>query len=263
MDTRAHPKARVARGLIPVTESGLRARKYVVCDGSTCDGTSGAPAHVHAAIEVSQNHRSATFDVLGEARARALDADSVIVLDAGTQAEAIDGHVRYRLLHADGTAVTLRLIDDPAPAVPGPGVFVNDFVGWSVGMAGADDLFVVDQRAETVQPLDAPDDDVRYWGPNVGEFLWGVTDDCRAFWATGGVFEERRLDCADDADFTALSVDWIPDGWLQPGRMVVGEQHNGGLGRLFLHVTLDRGATWERIPVSDEASIPGVLRELG
>jgi hypothetical protein len=123
--------------------------------------------------------------------------------------------------------VELRRVDEPAPAVLGPGVFVNDFVGWRIGMAGRDELYLVDERAGTLRPLDAPQD-VRYWGPNVDEFLWGVTDDCRVFWATSGRFEERRLDCDDRLDFTSLDDDMFPSGWLRPGRMAVSEQFDPG-----------------------------------
>ncbi len=33
--------------------------------------------------------------------------------------------------------------------------------------------------------------------------------------------------------------------------------------RLFLHVSLDYGSTWQRIPVRDEDAVAGVLRGLG
>jgi hypothetical protein len=34
-------------------------------------------------------------------------------------------------------------------------------------------------------------------------------------------------------------------------------------GRLTLYVSLDQGATWRHIPVSDEAAIPDALQQLG
>jgi hypothetical protein len=187
------------------------------------------------------------------------DENTVLVQDA----ESPDlTSLRARLLRADGTAVQLRRLDDPAPAVPGPGVVVNDFIGWSVGMAGAEDLAFINVRAGTMQPVSAPED-VRYWGPNVTEFLWGVTDDCRAFWATAGRFSERRLDCSTRADFTYLDDESLPAGWLQPGRMVVIEQSDAERpDEMFVHVSLDRGTTWQRIPVNGEAAIPTALRNL-
>ena len=51
-----------------------------------------------------------------------------------------------------------------------------------------------------------------------------------------------------------------PDGWLTPDRMAV-IQHTRG--RLTLHASLDQGATWRHIPVSDEAAIPDALQQLG
>jgi len=51
--------------------------------------------------------------------------------------------------------------------------------------------------------------------------------------------------------------DWFPDGWLQPGRMALAERNHD---RLFLHVSLDYGNTWQRIPVSDEDAIPSTLQ---
>ena len=51
----------------------------------------------------------------------------------------------------------------------------------------------------------------------------------------------------------------FPDGWLQPGRMALAERNHD---RLFLHVSLDYGNTWQRIPVSDEDAIPDTLQGL-
>ena len=38
--------------------------------------------------------------------------------------------------------------------------------------------------------------------------------------------------------------DWLPAGWLQPGRMVVEEQLDDSMA---VHVRLDCGVTWQRI----------------
>ena len=74
-------------------------------------------------------------------------------------------------------------------------------------------------------------------------------------------FEERRLDCSDGLDFTyGIYADELPLGWLQPGRMALLEPSDD---RLFLHVSLDYGSTWQRIPVSNEDAVAGVLRGLG
>jgi hypothetical protein len=58
----------------------------------------------------------------------------------------------------------------------------------------------------------------------------------------------------------SVDADWIPDGWLTPDRMAVLQNTRG---RLTLHVSLDQGATWRHIPVSDEAAIPDALQQLG
>jgi len=42
--------------------------------------------------------------------------------------------------------------------------------------------------------------------------------------------------------------------------MAVAEQRGD---RLVVHVSLDRGVTWQRIPVTDEETVAGVLRQVG
>jgi hypothetical protein len=244
------------------TESGLEARLYQVCDGTRCDPDNEAVEHV--ALEVAQDGRSAVFDLHYSLQpwVRAFDEESVLVQDAEP---GLDQPVRYRLLYADGTAVQLQLVDNPSSPVAGPGVVViDDWSLWNVGMAGVEDLYVVDDRAGTLRPLDAPAD-VRYWGPNVDEFLWGVADDCRIFWATNGTFEEHQLDCSDGQDFTyGISADEFPSEWLQPGRMAVLEQTDGRReDQTFVHVSLDYGASWQRFPVGDGETTIEVLQQLG
>jgi hypothetical protein len=77
----------------------------------------------------------------------------------------------------------------------------------------------------------------------------------------------HRLDCADDfefnwagGDFTYVHDDLFRDGWLKLGRMALLERVDD---RLILHASLDRGVTWQRIPVSNEAAVPDTLRRLG
>ena len=244
--------------VVPTTASGLSARQYAVCDGSLCEGDSGPLDDMHAALEVTQQDQSAVFDLhySNVPWVRAFDDDSVLVQDA-------DGlHVRYRLLQADGTEEPLQLLDDPAPASPGPGVFViDDFGSWNIGMDGAEDTYLIDERAGTLRPLDVPDEAVRYWGPNVNTFLWGVTDDCRVFWQTAGTLEHRRFNCQQGSDFTSMQDDWFPPGWLQPGRMAVAEQHDPG-NRMVIHVSLDSGNTWQQIPVTGEDTIADTLQQI-
>ena len=236
------------------SESGLTTRLYEVCDGTRCSHV-GPAQDLHVAIEVAQDGRSALFDLHWHQQpwVRAFDEDSVLVQDPLVP-HSQNGRGRFRLLQADGTAVELELLD-PTAAVTGPDVvLIEDYNGLGLD-SGRPHL--IDDRAGTVRPLDVPAA-VRYWGPNVGEFLWGVTDDCRVYWATDGTFEERRLDCAGDAVYTFLEE--FPPGWLQPGRMAAVEETSGG--SFFVHVSLNSGATWQRIPVADGETAADVLRRL-
>jgi hypothetical protein len=263
-----------------VTESGITARAYVVCDGtrSECSPQTDGPirrAHEHMALEVTQDGRSALFSMHrgdSDPSVTAFDADSVFVMDLPPNALGNPEEVRFRLLRADGTEVLLELLADPAPAVPGPGVLVID-LGW---LSGDDYVqqhaFLVNQRKGTLQPLNVSWNTNlhrvgAYWGPNTDESLWFVSHiDCRVFWVAGGTVETRQpcgdgfMGDWDSGNFTNVDGDWFPDGWLRPGRMAVLEHSDD---RLILHVSLDQGTTWQRIPVLDEAAIPDALQRLG
>jgi len=247
----------------------------VVCDGPRSECESDPPLRVpyqRAALEVTQDGRSALFSLGANLKhpTQAFDADSVFVMD-DPDASGDFRLWRFRVLRADGTEVLLHLLADPAPAVPGPGVFVIDFDPVAGGLGpgyAAEAAYLVDLREGTLQPLDVPHRtpraiergaiESRYWGPNVDEFLWFVDPDCLVGWATNGTFEKRRLDCAPYPAY--VYDDGFPDGWLQPGRMALVERNDD---RLFLHVSLDYGNTWQRIPVSDEDTIPETLQRLG
>ena len=254
-----------SQGTIPATQSGLATRLYQVCDGTRCDPDDGAPEDLRVALEVSQDGRSAVFDLDYSIQpwVRAFDEDSVLVQDG--EVGQPDAPVRYRLLQADGTAVALQMIEDPASPVPEPGmVVIDDWSAWNFGMA-AETVYLIDDLAGTLQPVDTPAE-VRYWGPNPHEFLWGVADDCRVFWATGGKFEEHQLDCAGNLDFAfGISAEEFPPAWLQPGRMAVLEQTDDGQRKdqTFVHVSIDYGVSWQRVPVADGESTTEVLRQVG
>jgi hypothetical protein len=259
-----------------VTESGITARTYVVCDGprSRCENDPLIrEPYEHRALEVTQDGRSALFSMAADddtsPSVRAFDERSLFAMDAPHQAPDPSGW-RYRLLRADGTEVLLNLVMDPVPAVAGAGVLVIDFGG--ADPESVQHAFLVDERNGTLRPLDVPRNAElgtvgRYWGPNTDEFLWFAYTDCRVYWIAGGTLEKRRLDCADDFefnwagdDFTYVHGDWFPDGWLKPGRMALLERVDD---RLILHVSLDRGTTWQRIRVRNEAAIPDTLRQFG
>ncbi len=252
------------QGAIPATASGLSTRLYEVCDGSKCSREDGFE-DLHVAIEVAQGGNSAVFDLrwTGQPWVEAFDEDSVLVQDSHYPSS--DEPVRYRLLHADGSSVELELTDLSVPALPGPSVVViDDWGGWNGGMAGMEEIYVVDDRAGTLDRLDVPAG-ARYWGPNVNDFIWGVSDDCRVFWARDGDFDNQRLDCSPTLGFTAMPpADEFPPGWLQPGRMVLWEQSDvPGQNDQYLHVSLDSGATWERFPLADGESAAAVLQQAG
>ena len=134
------------------TESGLAWRQYTLCSAPECWPYSSGE-DVHVALEVTQDGRSALFEVRGgthESFVRDFDEDSVLVQDRIGQ-----GPMRTRLVGADGGAVELQVLD-PAPPVPGPGVVI---INTAPAYTGADDVFLVDDEAGTLRPLDVPDEE--------------------------------------------------------------------------------------------------------
>ena len=248
-------------------------------------------AHSHFALEVAQDGRSALFamDVHDSGHAvTAVGEDAVLVFQSAP-AGADLAAAGYRLLRADGTERRLRaLIDDPVTAVPQPGAVTVNFEPG--GSEGTTHPFVLDEGAGTLRPMalarSAEDRDRVLrdlgawwpesglsWGPNPDELLWFVYHDCTVHWGTGefygdaGSYTQHQLDCGEgfdgafgEDDFTYLRENIFPSGWLVPGRMAVIENSDG---RLFLHVSLDQGVSWQRIPVNDETAIPDTLRQLG
>ena len=162
------------------------------------------------------------------------------------------------MVDATGGALELQVLS-PVPAVPGPGVVV---INTSPAYTGADDVFLVDDDAGTLRPLDVSDEEIREWWPEVDEVIWGISYDCRVFWATDGTMKSRMLDC-DGSTTTGLYTGAYPPGWLRPGRMVVSESRFGTGDLTAVHVSLDRGATWQRIAATDEAAVAAILRQLG
>jgi hypothetical protein len=204
---------------------------------------------VHWALEVAQEGRSALFDVRGKPWLAYFDDDSILVQDG------LDQEVRFRLLRADGTAVQLRRLSDPAPAATGPDVVLiyplDSYRRGNFGPEGPGVMpYLVDAAAGTIQQLDVPQE-VEWWGPNVEEFLWGG-DDCRVIWQRpDGGFDHHDLECRDRAQSPPTDPGWNWAGfdeWAEPGRMAVVEHNNDGIP-LVVHVSLDGGATWERIEI--------------
>lgn len=234
--------------------SGLDAELYcigqAITSGSPCDRFHpyDPEEDQHWVVEVTQGGRSALFEVLGTPLVKDFDEDSLLIEDGPDRAP------RFRLLQADGTAVQLRQISDLAPAIPGPDLLlIQDLDVYRRGMIGADGPqeppYLVDDRAGTLQRLDVPAE-IKWWGPNVDEFLWGGNG-CRAIWQQpDGSFDHHDVDCQYSAGHTDPGWNW-GDGfaeWLEPGRMALVEWSEDG-GPLVVHASLDRGATWHRIEV--------------
>jgi hypothetical protein len=283
-----------------VTTSGITVRTYVLCDGSPeCSRDTDGPIrreHEQFAIEVTQDGQSALFRIGNSAMTVVTAYDDATVLVMDPLVPTVDPldpfRNSYRLVRADGTEIPLQVDAEPAPAVPGPGVvLINHYdIDPDSDSMASQKVLVVDENERTVRALDMPTiDGRRTWGPNLDEFLWLVTFSCDVhFWTSDGTFEFRDPGCTDgfdpghyqtdesgnttdvfgnpgSGDITWVNGDWFPDGWLEPGRMAFLERNFLGRddARLTLHVTLDQGATWQRIPVSDEAAIPDALRQLG
>jgi hypothetical protein len=239
----------------PAPGSFLDAELYCL-GGEGCDDVppdlEGMTSHFALEMtEVSEGGRSALFEVQGRPWAKYFDEDSILVHDGFAGAE------RFRLLQADGTELQLRTTSDPAPAVPGHDVvLIQDLDRARQPQLGPEgpgiEPYVVDDRAATLQPLLVPEE-VKEWGPNVDEFLWG-TDDCRVWWQRpDGSFDHHDVDCRDPG-LTELPVDYWSDleDWAEPGRMVLLEHDTDGVP-LVLHASLDRGATWERVEIEDRS----------
>lgn len=257
--------------------SGLDAQLY--CIGpATPSGSPCARYHPydpeeeqHWAVEVEQGGQSAVFEVLGTPLVKDFDEDSILVEDGTDQAP------RFRLLQADGTAVQLREVSDLAPAIPGPDLLIiQDLDVYRRGSFGADGPeehpYLVDDRAGTLQRLDVPEE-IKWWGPNVDEFLWGGNS-CRAIWQQpDGSFDHHDVDCQSPMGHTDPGWNWGKGfaDWLEPGRMALVEWDENG-GPLVVHASLDFGASWERIEVEQRdwgdslavigAALDDVMRQL-
>lgn len=238
--------------------SGLDAEVYctgpAIPTGSPCDHyhSYDPEEEQHWAVEVTQGEQSALFEVRGPPIAEDFDEDSLLVQD-GT-----DQDPRFRLLQADGTATPLRVVSDLAPAAPGPDVIlIEDLAVYRRGSFGPDDPLpqphLVDDDAGTLQRLDVPEE-VRWWGVNVDEILWGGNG-CRAVWQQpDGSFDHH--DACSNPLVGHTDPEWNWPGfadWLEPGRMALVEWGEDGEPRV-LHASLDRGATWSRIEIDDRAS---------
>ena len=175
--------------------------------------------------------------------------DSILVEDTASARQsrfAVETPTTLRRLHGE------RL----GPCRPGPDVVLIEDLDrardFQVGPDGPGiHPYLVDDRAGTIRPLDVPDG-IEQWGPNVDEFLWGING-CRVIWqGSDGSFDHHDVSCRNPR-LTDLPGDYWKDGldaWAAPGRMVLLE-HNADGDPLTVHVSVDGGATWQRIEIED------------
>ena len=241
-------------GILPGRDGALDARFWSVCERANCDyGTTGDNYDhrvVHSALEVTVDgyRTSGLFGLNGgpgevpETHLQPFDDDTIFVQDmsrhGGTQE-------RYRLLNADGTTTELTMLPSTAPAAAGP-----DVVRFS---SRSEDLARVDEAAGTIQRLDLPPQ-VHAWAQSATDkLLWGVANGCVLYLQLpGGGFGYRELPCR--SRFPDL---WIDDGsrtaaWFTAERIAVTELGGSKSLPVALHVSLDRGDTWQRIPVTED-----------
>jgi hypothetical protein len=216
---------------------------------------------IHSALEVTVDgyRTSGLFgvnvgpDAWPQIQMQYFDEDSVFVQDwsreGGTQE-------RYRLLNADGTTTDLTQLPSTAPAAPGPDVVRTS--------SPSPRLARVDDAAGTIQHLDLPD--AVYWAQSAAdELLWGVgvADGCVVYWQQpGGDFAHRALDCRSPLAGLMAYSGFEPAAWMTAERMAVVE-YGGGKGlAVALHVSLNRGETWQRIPVTEDNTVDDVFAQL-
>ena len=203
---------------------------------------------------------SGLFDLNGgpgewaEIDTQPFDDDSFYVQDWSQQGGTQE---RYRLLNADGTTTDLTMLPTTAPPAAGPGVVRTNF--------SSSALARVDDTAGTIQPLDLPDAAFVQWAELAAdELLWGVAEGCVVYWQQpGGDFDHRELECkAPDQD--PLMIDYNPraTSWFTADRMALIELGGSKFLPVALHVSLDRGDTWQRIPVTED-TMYDVLEQLG
>lgn len=254
-------------------EGALAARFWSVCTRPDCDyaktGDNYDHRVIHSALEVTVDgyRTSGLFGLNGgpgewpETHLQPFDGDSVYVQDRTRQGGTQE---RYRLLNADGTSTELTMLPSAAPAAPGPDVVRHTWL--SNGLAR------VDEAAGTIQRLDLPDGVIVHGGRGLvawaesatDKLLWGVDlNGCVVYWQQpSGDFAHRDLECR--SPLPNLFIDDNPrvTAWFTAERMAVTELGGSKGLPVALHVSLDRGTTWQRIPVT-EHTMYDVLEQLG
>ena len=251
---------RRARGavLVGLRESQLRLRRHATGDNYDY-------RVIHSALEVTVDgyRTSGLFGLNGgpgeipEIQQQPFDDDSIYVQDWGRQGGTQE---RYRLLNADGTTTELTMLPSTAPPAAGPDM-VRTSSGATFGPRPG--LSRVDDAAGTIQRLDLPAAVYQWAESAADELLWGVARRLRRVLAAAG----RRLRPPRPGlqvpvpDLSIDDDDPRPAAWFTAERMAVTELGGSKGLPVALHVSLDRGDTWQRIPVTED-TVDDVLARL-
>ncbi len=254
------------RNLVEGRDGALSARFWMACAKADCDyawvGDDYDHREFHSALEVTTDgyRSSGLFGLNGglgewpEIGVQPFDDDSIYVQDWNRQGGTQE---RYRLLNADGTTTDLTMLPSTAPPAAGPDVVRTTFS--SGGLAR------VDEAAGTIQRLDVPDAVYQWAESAADELLWGLANGCVVYWQEpGGDFAQRELECEVVQDPDPLMIDDVPraTSWFTAERMALIELGGRKFLPVALHVSLDRGDTWQRIPVTED-TMYDVLEQLG
>ncbi len=78
----------------------------------------------------------------------------------------------------------------------------------------------------------------------------------------GGEFVHRDLDCRSSFPSLFIDISLQPAAWFTAERMAVTELGGSKGLPVALHVSLDRGDTWQRIPVTEDNTVDDVFAQL-
>ncbi len=258
---RSHPKARVGEPTYAdFQRSDVAARVWSVCtarcrtwDGATIAGRgpSAARFKVRWTVEVTRDgfETSVLVPEFGEPGRVSFWRDDLFVVSQPQDGSDCCEQSRH-VVSADGDVVDLTLVE-PAQPRPQPGITVVD-----------GRLVVIDLDAGTFAEVAVPFiADAVQWAPNPSTWLWGLSShsnpagDRQSFTAVWqepqGYFRQHALAVGP------VSVEVEPVD--EVGKMAFTEE-NWDTGQLAVHLSEDRGRTWQRIEVSSRREIRTLLR---
>lgn len=148
---------------------------------------------------------------------------------------------RYRLLGAPGTpAIELKYDDKPVATAPDP----NNIVV-------STELLRVDKGAATIAPVAGTGSVTGTWGPDVRTHLWRFGfNSCRVdSQQPDGAWHTEVLACRGHALTLPYEDRFRVPAFFTDERLALAEMADAGWP-VAVHVSMDAGLTWERIPVS-------------